>query len=395
MKLVTILIISFLCAHLMMFSSVQENTKPKKIVVIESNNVRLDDKENTIPFRVDINDSSVYKLRDYIKSQISISTESDPQIIFSLMEWVRNQWQHDGFSEPPPDATSLEILQLASKGAKFSCNEYGAVFSDVLLSMGYISRIVNLNSIDIAYGPLGMGHVASEVWSNTMQKWMFIDPQFCISAQHKGQYLSYYDIYQLRKQGKYNDIEFMVPSSHLKKINQTKAAVVSEYRKFIQNYFGYLVTPYRRSNFSSLIVLMLDAKEQFLTNQGLSSHPLVFTHDPKDFYFPINRTLVVFNYQAFSPSWSQIVSEYQLQTMDDYKKNMYKFAAKPDFTLLFQNNMPWFDHYEFKNENGEWIPLQNDLVNWVAKDGLNTIHARAVNVMGVCGPATTVKIRYE
>lgn len=177
------------------------------------------------------------------------------------MEWVRNQWAHDGFNEPPASATSLEILKLAQQGAKYSCNEYGAVFSDILLSLGYISRIVNLNSIDQSPTvPLGMGHVASEVWSNSLQKWIFIDPQFCMSARYKGQYLNYYEIYQVRKQGKFNDIEFTMPASYIKNNKLNKTQLVAEYRKFLQNYFGYLVTPYRRDNFSSLMVLMLMRK---------------------------------------------------------------------------------------------------------------------------------------
>lgn len=395
MKLFTLFIILVVSSHLSLFSRQVDTPKTKKIVIVESNNERLDNKENTIPFRIDISDSSLFKLREYVTSQIHLPMDSDPQTILSVMEWVRNQWAHDGFNEPPASATSLEILKLAQQGAKYSCNEYGAVFSDILLSLGYISRIVNLNSIDIAYGPLGMGHVASEVWSNSLQKWIFIDPQFCMSARYKGQYLNYYEIYQVRKQGKFNDIEFVMPNSYIKNNKLNKTQLVAEYRKFLQNYFGYLVTPYRRDNFSSLMVLMLDAKEQFLTNQGLSSNPLVFTHDPKDFYFSINRTLIVFNYQAFSPSWSQIVNEYQLQTMQDYKDNMYKFAAKPEFTLLFQNNMPWFDHYEFQIENGSWIPLHNDLVNWMARDGINTIHARSINFAGIPGPTTTIRIKYE
>lgn len=395
MKIFTLLLLLIVCMYIPAQARRLDTSKTKKIVILESNNERLDTKENTIPFRIDISDSTLFQLRDYVKSQVNIPIDSDPQAIFSVMEWVRNQWAHDGFNEPPPSSTSLEILKLARQGSKFSCNEYGAVFSDILLSLGYISRIVNLNSRDIAYGPLGMGHVASEVWSNSLQKWIFIDPQFCMSAKYKGQYLNYYEIYQVRKQGKYNDIEFTMPNSYIKNNNLNKTQLVVEYRKFLQNYFGYLVTPYRRDNFSSLMVLMLEAKEQFLTNQGLSSYPLVFTHDPKDFYFPINRTLIVFNYQALSPSWSQIVNEYQLQTMQDYKDNMYKFAAKPEFTLLFQNNMPWFDHYEFQIENSPWIPLQNDLVNWMAKDGVNTIHARSVNFAGIPGPTTTIRIKYE
>ncbi len=33
-----------------------------------------------------------------------------------------------------------------------------------------------------------MGHVVSEVWSNTLDKWIFLDPQFSIHAKHQGRF---------------------------------------------------------------------------------------------------------------------------------------------------------------------------------------------------------------
>ena len=118
MKLFTLFIILAVSSHLSLFSRQVDTPKTKKIVIVESNNERLDNKENTIPFRIDISDSSLFKLREYVTSQIHLPMDSDPQTILSVMEWVRNQWAHDGFNEPPASATSLEILKLAQQGSK-------------------------------------------------------------------------------------------------------------------------------------------------------------------------------------------------------------------------------------------------------------------------------------
>ena len=150
----------------------------KKISIIESNNMLLNAKSESIPFTAEMGDPYLISLKQHVSKNITLTHGDELATIFSLLEWVSNQWRHDSYNAPPARATALDILTLAAQGERFSCNSYATVVTDVLLSYGYIARIISLNSKDIAYGPLGMGHVAAEVWSNSLQKWIFIDPQF-------------------------------------------------------------------------------------------------------------------------------------------------------------------------------------------------------------------------
>jgi hypothetical protein len=367
----------------------------KKITVLESNNERLDDRYQNILLPASLQDSTFLALKNYVSSSFSTQNLSDPEIFFKVMEWVSSQWKHNSFNEPPENASSLDILLLARNGKQFRCLEYGKVVSDILLSFGYVSRIIGMNSKDIAYGSLGMGHAASEVWSNSLQKWIYIDPQFCVYAKHKGEYLNYYDMYMLRKQGKYNQIEFVISDAFLKINGLKKQEVINEYRKFLNPYFGYLMTNYTRSQNISLLCLSLESKEQFFTSQGLTARSVIFTQNPRDLYFSLNRTLVIFNYKELSPNLQQILSDFNIKNNDDYIKNMHLFAAKPDFTLNLQNNMPWFDHYEFKLDDGSWVTLTKPELDWKVSDGVSTLYVRSVNQSGLVGFPTKIKIGYN
>jgi len=81
----------------------------------------------------------------------------------------------------------------------------------------------------------------------------------------------------------------------------------------------------------------LDSKDQFLTSQGLTAHPMIFTQNPRDLYFALNHTLIIFNYKEFSPNLQQILSDFKINNNDEYLSNiMYLSAAKPNFTITLQ-----------------------------------------------------------
>lgn len=377
MKICSIIVIAILLA-MPVGAKEPSRMRIKKISIIESNNILLNGKSESIPFTAEMGDPYLTSLKEYVSKRITLTNRDELSTIFSLLEWVSNQWQHDGVNSPPARANALDILTLAAQGERFSCNSYATVVTDVLLSYGYIARIISLNSKDIAYGTFGMGHVAAEVWSNTLQKWIFIDPQYSMYAMYNGEYLNYYDIYRLRAESKYKEIEFHVAESHLKINHQTKDEAITQYRAFLSEYFGYVTTAYEHTNTISMLVLPLDAKDQYLTNQGRTSHPLVFTEDPSDFYFPINNTLVVFMQNTCAQSSSPPAN-----------------ATPTNFTLTFQNNMPWFDHYEYRNSQNAWVATKTDSLPWHVVEGISTVTVRAVNMAGVAGVATSIKLRYE
>jgi hypothetical protein len=274
--------------------------------------------------------------------------------------------------------------------------EYGKVLSDLLLSLGYVSRGVGLKNSDVAYGGFGMGHVASEVWSNSLQKWIFVDPQFSIYAKHGDDFVNFYEMYKLKQAGKFNEIRFIPTDGYLKSKNTTEVKEAEDYRSFIEKQFGYIDTSYVLDGDVIKATLPLDGKSPFLTFQGQPYNNMVFTQNLSDLYFSLNRTLIIFKYKdSNDESFMKLIADKKIQTNQDYMENMPLFAAKPDYKLNFKNNMPWFDHYEVKIDEGSWNKNKGNAFDWSLKKGKNTIAVRGVNKAGLPGMPTTVEIVYK
>lgn len=379
--------------------SAQETTRPpkvKKIIIETSNNLKIDDRYIFLSLPTSLTLPDVNSLREYVAREVNLNNTEDPEFFLKVMEWVNAQWKHDGLNEPPANATSLDILKAARAGAKYRCLEYGKVVADILHAYGYSSRLLGITSKNIAYGTLGMGHAVTEVWSNKLKKWIFIDPQFSIHARHKDSILNYHEIFNLKEKGKFNEVQFVVSDSYLKINDLDRKKVLEEYRKFIAPYFGYLMYGFLRDGSQVLLVKGMEGREQFITSQGLASKTLVFSENPRDFYFDINRTNILFQYRNDSPALNQIITQYQIKTLEDYTENMGYYAAIPDYSLRFNTSTPWFTHYEIKHEgSNSWLKFTGNEYNWKLHEGVNEIFVRSVNQAGVPGIITYMKIRYE
>lgn len=113
----------------------------------------------------------------YHLDSLTGNSNDELEKIKMILDWTHRQWEHDGSNNPSnPDA--LTILKEARDGKKFRCVEYGIVASSALNSIGIPARVIGLKCRDIEKVRQGGGHVASEVYSATLNKWIFLDPQF-------------------------------------------------------------------------------------------------------------------------------------------------------------------------------------------------------------------------
>lgn len=94
-----------------------------------------------------------------------------------ILDWVHNQWKHDGNNEPQK-RDAIPILEEAKEGKNFRCVEYGIVASACLNAVGLKSRVLSLMTEDVETRQSGAGHVVTEVFLNDLQKWVFIDGQW-------------------------------------------------------------------------------------------------------------------------------------------------------------------------------------------------------------------------
>ncbi len=99
--------------------------------------------------------------------------------MLALLNWTNGRWEHSG-SNQPSKSNTLTILKEAETGKKFRCVEYGIVLKSVLAANGFKARTLGLKTKDVEETRIGAGHVLTEAWSETHQKWFLLDAQFNI-----------------------------------------------------------------------------------------------------------------------------------------------------------------------------------------------------------------------
>ena len=372
-----------------------EKTPLRTIEVIESVNPPLNPGARKLILASDILDPYHRSLRNTLLSDHdqTVDLSSDPAAQFHIAAWVHAQIKHDSFNTALDEATTLEILQRAKGGERFSCADFGNVLNDMLGAFGYVSRVVSLQSPNIAYGTLGSGHVANEFWSNTFDKWVFVDAQWGLYARHQGRPLNFYEMAKLRKAGKFGDVQFVsvdpATASNPKKLQQQ----IREYRAFLNDYFGYLSARYRFVEQTVNLVLPLEGRSLPLTFQGLGRNGQMFTTDPAEHYFSLNHTNILLYYREQQTSGHPL-SGVNTKSSDDYLARMPQFAARPDYTVVLYSNTPWKDGFEYAVDGGPWKELDDNSVTWTLHEGVNRFAARTVNHAGVAGPKSEIAIRY-
>jgi hypothetical protein len=377
----------------------QTNPLEKRILIKSAQNDKPDIRFQHLQFPENCKNNDLTLLNEYVLGQVDFTQYQEPELFFKALEWVSLQWQHDGFNQPHDSLSSYEILQNVRNGERYRCVEYGKVVSDLLLSMGYVSRQIGMQSKDVAYGGFGMGHVASEVWSDQLQKWVFIDPQFSIYAKYKGKVLSFYDIYLLKQAGKFDKIDFITSSAYLKASGAEPKSHAENYRGFLRSYFGAMVTGYKIGEKNFQMVLLLEKQDPYMTFQGFPMDNLLFTSDPFDVYVPLNNANMVFAYnipQDFMVKAMEVFASGEIDSDDKFLalRQSKGITAVPDFTLKLNHNMPWFSYFEVKADGQEWKRVDGDTYAISLEEGTYTILVRAVNQAGHKGKPAKVEVYY-
>ena len=117
---------------------------------------------------------------DSLKSKYPINFKnSKTQIdkVLTILNWTRSQWEHRGDVSPKKN-DAISILNEVKEGGRFPCFAYGIVLASQLKVSGFKSRVIYLKTKDIATSMQGGGHVATEVFIDELQKWVFVDAQF-------------------------------------------------------------------------------------------------------------------------------------------------------------------------------------------------------------------------
>lgn len=95
--------------------------------------------------------------------------------IRNLCHWVHNTVRHDGSSDNPTERNAIAMIELCRReGRGVNCRMLAQILNECYLAMGFKSRFVTCmprKMVDDC-------HVIDAVYSNTLGKWLWMDPSF-------------------------------------------------------------------------------------------------------------------------------------------------------------------------------------------------------------------------
>ena len=210
-------------------------------------------------------------------------SKSDAENVLKVLNWVHNQWKHDGMNEPSKN-DALTILKEATEGKSFRCVEYGIVTAACLNALGFKSRTLGLQTKDVETTESGAGHVALEVWLNDLQKWVMLDGQWNVMPVLNNIPLN---VVELQKAivTNYDSIE----------IKSLSASDRVNYIEWISPYLYYFVVPFDNREIlnskpfeidgkSHLMLVPLGAKEPKKFQKKWDIDYCIYTNSLLDFY---------------------------------------------------------------------------------------------------------------
>lgn len=338
----------------------------KSIKVIQSNNEFLD--ETGLKWYGHNNPCEA--LKTYVESFINLEFESDLYGVLKILNWVSNQWSHDGENNGE-SYSSLEILKKAHEGESFTCQAYGKVISDILKAIGLISRKVFLKSLEASNNC----HDGLEVWSNQFKKWIFIDTQFSVYFKYEDVFLNFNEIHLLVKNKIFSPEHIFLDETLLEGMEDSVEVYKQEYYDFLINYMASISTFIVLDSKVEMLQLFLNSDHEILTFQDLKDKPFLSTHKSSDFYVELNQT-------AFTFSLKEAL-DFKDEEVNLAKK--HASAAMPRFEIKCFHNMPRFSAFEVAMNDEDWHSFQGADFDYNLMEGLNTLSVRAINKEGVKG----------
>jgi hypothetical protein len=116
---------------------------------------------------------------------------SDVLQILNLLHWIHDLVPHDGMNGNPEVKNAMRMLEICKKESRgLNCRGLALVLNECYLSMGIKSRVVTClpkDSLKIDQDC----HVINSVYSESLKKWLWIDPTFdAYVMNEKGELLS-------------------------------------------------------------------------------------------------------------------------------------------------------------------------------------------------------------
>ena len=134
-------------------------------------------------------DENLMKLKEAFNLVEVAGNRDEISKIINLMRWVHNIIEYDGNSKNPYPKNTFNIVKICHEENRgVNCRMIATILNEVYLSMGFKSRFVTCMPEKKDFKD---SHVINEVYSITLDKWIYMDPTFeAYFRDENGNYLS-------------------------------------------------------------------------------------------------------------------------------------------------------------------------------------------------------------
>ncbi|UCD93370.1 MAG: transglutaminase domain-containing protein [Candidatus Zixiibacteriota bacterium] len=121
-------------------------------------------------------DSLLDELRARYNLDSVAGTGSETEKIINLMRWAHHIVKHDGGSTNPKPKNALNLISVCEKENRgVNCRMIATILNEAYLAMDFKSRHVTCMPIEKEFADC---HVVNMVFSETLGKWLCMDPTF-------------------------------------------------------------------------------------------------------------------------------------------------------------------------------------------------------------------------
>lgn len=121
------------------------------------------------------NDPNLVRVRQYFNLDSVAGAGNEISKIKNLLAFIHNTIRHDGGNDNPSPRNAIAMAQACKDGSRgLNCRGLATVLNECYLAMGFKSRIVTC--MPKVY--TSDCHVINTVYSNTLDKWIWVDPTF-------------------------------------------------------------------------------------------------------------------------------------------------------------------------------------------------------------------------
>lgn len=116
------------------------------------------------------------KVRQTLKLDSIAGEGSEILQILNLMHWLHNTIRHDGSSNNPINRNAIDLINVCKvENRGVNCRMLATILNECYLAMGFKSRFITCMPRETEFDDC---HVINMVYSNSLRKWIWIDPSF-------------------------------------------------------------------------------------------------------------------------------------------------------------------------------------------------------------------------